>query len=103
MILRHALKIDNSSSTAIIPPLRIERHRNPRECMEVSMKRLISLTELRARMGDIGRTTLWRLQKQDPDFPVLVEISRGRTGVYEDEAEAYIASRPRKALGRVEG
>jgi predicted DNA-binding transcriptional regulator AlpA len=64
------------------------------------MKRLISLTELRSRMGGIGRTTLWRLQTTDPDFPGLVEITPGRAGVYEDEAEAYIASRPRKTPGR---
>jgi predicted DNA-binding transcriptional regulator AlpA len=64
------------------------------------MKRLISQTELRARMGNIGRTTLWRLQTSDPTFPTQVEISPGRSGFYEDEVEAYIASRPRKALRR---
>jgi len=64
------------------------------------MKRLISQTELRARLGNIGRTTLWRLQVSDPAFPAPVEISPGRSGFYEDEVEAYIASRPRKALGR---
>lgn len=58
------------------------------------MKRLISPTELRARLGNIGRTTLWRLQQSDPAFPQARLITPGRVGFDEAEAELYISQRP---------
>jgi predicted DNA-binding transcriptional regulator AlpA len=58
------------------------------------MKRLISPTELRVRLGNIGRTTLWRLQQHDPDFPKARAITPGRVGFDEAEVELFISQRP---------
>jgi hypothetical protein len=34
------------------------------------------------------------LRLKDPNFPKLVEVSPGKSGVFEDASDAYIASRP---------
>jgi predicted DNA-binding transcriptional regulator AlpA len=60
--------------------------------------RIISRREFRKRLGGISRTTEHRLSKAgDPNWPQLVEVSPGLTGYYEDEADLYIAARPRIA------
>ena len=55
------------------------------------MLRLISWRELGVRLGGLSRSTLQRQQAQDPSFPRQVEISPGRVGFPEDEADAYVA------------
>jgi predicted DNA-binding transcriptional regulator AlpA len=60
-------------------------------------KRIISRREFRKRLGGISRTTEYRLsQAGDRQFPQVVEITPGLSGYYEDEADLYIASRPRR-------
>jgi predicted DNA-binding transcriptional regulator AlpA len=64
-------------------------------------KRIISRREFRKRLS-ISRTTEFRLSKREADFPQLVWVSPGLSGYFEDEADAYIAARPRSrpaALG----
>ncbi len=61
-------------------------------------KRIISRREFRKRLGDISRTTEFRLSKSDPNFPQLVWMSPGLSGYFEDEAEVYIGARPRRRL-----
>ena len=43
----------------------------------------------------IGRTTLWRLQHRDPDFPSPFKIGN-KLRWYEAEIAAYLNSRPRR-------
>ena len=43
----------------------------------------------------IGRTTLWRLQHRDPDFPSPFKIGN-KLRWYEEEIAAYLNSRPRR-------
>jgi hypothetical protein len=65
--------------------------------MSSAPRTLITLREFRRRRGGIGRTTDWRQRQNDPDYPMVVQISPGVLGVYEDEASHYIESRPRVA------
>jgi predicted DNA-binding transcriptional regulator AlpA len=58
--------------------------------------RLISSAELRARLGGISKTTLWRLAKTEPDFPRAVRVTPGKDGFSESEVIAFIESRKRK-------
>ncbi len=58
-------------------------------------KRVISRREFRRRLGNISRTTEFRISKGDPAFPQLVQMTPGMTGYYEDEADAYISTLPR--------
>ena len=63
-------------------------------------KRIIGRREFRKRLGNISRTTEFRLSKSDPAFPRLVQVTPGLTGFFEDECNDYIAARPR-VQGRV--
>ncbi len=39
----------------------------------------------------ISETTLWRLRRDDPDFPVAVRVGARRIGFREDEVDRWIA------------
>ena len=43
----------------------------------------------------IGRTTLWRLQHRDPEFPAPIKIGN-QLRWYEEEIASYLNSRPRR-------
>ncbi len=45
-------------------------------------------------MTGLSRTTLWRVEKEDPSFPVRRKVSRQITGFLESEIMAWISSRP---------
>ena len=62
-------------------------------------KRIIGRREFRKRLGNISRTTEFRLSKSDPAFPQLIQVTPGLKGFFEDEADAYIAARPRVRSG----
>jgi predicted DNA-binding transcriptional regulator AlpA len=57
---------------------------------------IISRREFRKRLGDISRTTEFRMREADPNFPQVVWITPGKSGYFEDEAAAYIRARPRR-------
>ena len=50
----------------------------------------------------LSRTSIWR-KSRDPDdpFPSAVEISPNRTGIYEDEFEAWLAGLARRGASPV--
>lgn len=53
--------------------------------------RLISQKELQARVGDIGTTFAYQLEKTDPRFPRAVKLGAKKTFV-EDEVNSYITA-----------
>ena len=44
----------------------------------------------------ISRSTAFRLEKMDFDFPKRIQLSPGRSGWIADELEEYFLSRPRR-------
>ena len=61
------------------------------------MTKIISWRELANRMAGASVSTVKRLEKIDPEFPRKVKVSLGRVGFFEDEVDAYLASRKRVA------
>lgn len=59
--------------------------------MVVPMKRLISWRTL-SKSSELSISTLKRLGKSDPNFPRKIQISPGRVGFYEDEADSWLES-----------
>jgi len=55
------------------------------------MKRLISWRTL-SKSSELSISTLKRLGKSDPNFPRKIQISPGRVGFYEDEADSWLES-----------
>lgn len=55
-------------------------------------RKLIDWETVRARVGNPSKATNWRMRKRG-DFPEPVRISPGRIGWYEDDIDAWIASR----------
>ena len=52
--------------------------------------RLLPLTEVRHSLGELSRTTIWRLGHRDPTFPRPVTIG-GRTLWSEKQLDKWIA------------
>jgi predicted DNA-binding transcriptional regulator AlpA len=50
---------------------------------------IISAEETAARLT-ISETTLWRLRRADPDFPVAVRVGARRIGFREDDLDRWI-------------
>ncbi len=67
------------------------------------LRTIIRRDAFRVALGNVSRTSFWRLEKNDPEFPKAVQISPSMDGFYLDEAAQYIESRSRKALGGVGG
>ena len=42
---------------------------------------------------NIGRTTLWKLRKERPDFPKPVQVTKGCRGTLTTEIDAWITAR----------
>ncbi len=59
---------------------------------------IISYREVQRRLGDIGRTTLWHLEKSG-DFPKAIQISKGRKGFIAAEIDAWIKQQAAKRDG----
>lgn len=57
------------------------------------MKKVISKRIMCEKLG-VSPTTLWRMVKRG-EFPAPIQISPGRVGWLEDEADGYIESCPR--------
>jgi predicted DNA-binding transcriptional regulator AlpA len=55
--------------------------------------KIISRREARKRVGDISRTTEHRKARNDPTWPLPVQISPGLTGYIEAEIERWIQAR----------
>ena len=53
------------------------------------MRKLIRRSTIAEKL-DLGRTSLWRLEKSDPRFPRPVKIGDGIERFDEAEADAYI-------------
>jgi predicted DNA-binding transcriptional regulator AlpA len=60
------------------------------------MKVIISWRTFAQRLNT-SLSTAKRLESDDPGFPRKVQVSPGRVGFFEDEADSYIASRKRVA------
>jgi predicted DNA-binding transcriptional regulator AlpA len=45
----------------------------------------------------IGKSTIRDLRREDPTFPVPIELSARRIGWLRAEVEAWLAARPRRA------
>jgi predicted DNA-binding transcriptional regulator AlpA len=56
-------------------------------------EQLISRSEGRRRAGDIGRTTEFRLIRDDPDWPRPVQITAGKSGYSAVEIDAWVRKR----------
>ena len=55
---------------------------------------ILRRTAARKKAG-ISRTTEFRLLREDPTWPSVVELRPGLTGYYEHEIEAWLKARPR--------
>lgn len=55
---------------------------------------------LAAKKLGMARGTLWRLAKEDPDFPKPVKISPKITGWIEAEIDQYIAAKIAESRGK---
>lgn len=55
-------------------------------------ERLVPLGEV-ARMLGIARTTLWRLRRTDPTFPVGINVTDHTLRYSSDEIRAWLANR----------
>lgn len=55
--------------------------------------RLLRTQEMMERIG-LSRTTIWRLERSDPDFPARRRIGAGAVGWLESEVDRWIESRP---------
>lgn len=60
---------------------------------------LLPWPRVRARLGNIGRTTCWRLQRDDETFPKAVPIGPRRIGWRESEINAWIEAQAAKVQG----
>lgn len=68
-----------------------------------TLRVMVRRSGLRKALGDISRTSMWRLEKTDPDFPKPVQIGPNLEAFFADEVAAYqdkLAVHRRKALGR---
>ncbi len=67
--------------------------------METKIRRVISQRELLARVP-LGRTSIWKKGRDPNDpFPAAVALTDNKIGWYEEEIEAWLASRPRLVSG----
>jgi len=57
------------------------------------MTKILSWRELASRLGGASVSTAKRLEKSDPDFPAKIQISPGRVGFFEHDADSYISAR----------
>lgn len=56
--------------------------------------RILRPKEVCARLGGCARTTLWRWEREIPNFPKKVRLSSKSVGFSERQVEEYIASLP---------
>jgi len=57
--------------------------------------RLLLEPEVRARLGGISHSTLWRMMRDSAlEFPKPVTLSKRRVAWIESQIDAFIASRP---------
>jgi predicted DNA-binding transcriptional regulator AlpA len=61
------------------------------------MRRIVRRQAARQRAG-ISRTTEFRLRQSDPTWPRVVELTAQLTGYFEDELDAWLEARPRRAV-----
>lgn len=59
---------------------------------EQANRRLIDWSAVQARAGNISKATEWRMRRRG-QFPEPVRVSPGRVAWFEDEIDAWIASR----------
>ncbi|MYZ47335.1 helix-turn-helix transcriptional regulator [Propylenella binzhouense] len=53
---------------------------------------LLSIRRVMDRLN-VGRTSLWKLSKDDPTFPKPVQVTPGRKAFVANEINAWIAAR----------
>ncbi len=62
-------------------------------------ERLLSWPSVRARLGNISRTTAWRLrQTPEANFPKAIPLSPGRIAWRESEVQAWIEAQAAKVV-----
>lgn len=54
------------------------------------MTELKTKAQLREILGGLSRTTLWKIEKSDPDFPRPISVSPGRELYLKAEVDAYL-------------
>lgn len=59
--------------------------------------RLLPWRDVRARVGDLSRATVWNLRRLG-QFPQPVRVSRGRVAWRESDIDAWVASRTSVAV-----
>jgi predicted DNA-binding transcriptional regulator AlpA len=55
---------------------------------------------LRARLGNVSRTTVWRERRNDPTFPKPIAITRGIQGWLEPDIEQWLERKRAEAASR---
>ena len=45
------------------------------------------------KLGDINETTLWRISRGDPSFPVSIQLNKRVVGWLEHELDAWLKQR----------
>lgn len=64
---------------------------------ETNTEVLLAWPRVRARLGEISRTTCWRMRRDDETFPKPVPIGQRRVGWRESEINAWIEAQAEKA------
>ncbi len=55
-------------------------------------ERIIRKSEFRRRLGDISASSLWRYERDIPNFPKRRQLGPNTVGYFESEVQAYIES-----------
>ncbi len=63
------------------------------EELKILLPLILSIADF-ARLMGVSRTTLHRLERDDPAFPRKVQLSTNRVGFHRDDVLQYIAARP---------
>ena len=64
--------------------------------------KIIRLPEVRERTG-LSRSSIWRLENKEGDFPSRRKLGDGAVGWIEEEVEEWIRSRPKVNGQKEEG
>ncbi|QNM97116.1 helix-turn-helix transcriptional regulator [Chitinimonas koreensis] len=55
--------------------------------------KVLRISEVCTRLGDISRVTLWRLVRDDPSFPKAIRLGRRIPAWFEHDIDAWLSGR----------